>query len=201
MTRFEWAYPSGVEDLGNQWISGSTMILATVTMNMMYLTVETRMQMGEAGINDPNNKLLVTMLTFGMLFGLQYCGVIDPSNSALTSDSGSHSATSDPNAPLPGVCSTIDNWRLGSLLFCLVTTSCFGFVIFATSQALLSELVKVLTCGRISIEEDFYPRYQRLLAKSILFVVACAGTMLIVVFFAVVPLWTADVTRLEHCAN
>ena len=27
MTRFEWAYPSGVEDVNNQWISGQTMIL------------------------------------------------------------------------------------------------------------------------------------------------------------------------------
>ena len=27
MTRFEWAYPSGIEDVRNQWISGSTMIL------------------------------------------------------------------------------------------------------------------------------------------------------------------------------
>jgi hypothetical protein len=35
-------YPSGVEDIAEQWISGPTMLLATVIMNMVYLTSETR---------------------------------------------------------------------------------------------------------------------------------------------------------------
>ena len=30
MTRFQWAYPSGTEDVINQWIAGPTMVLATV---------------------------------------------------------------------------------------------------------------------------------------------------------------------------
>ena len=47
MTRFEWAYPSGVEDVKEQWISGSTMILAIVIMNAVYLVSETRVQVGE----------------------------------------------------------------------------------------------------------------------------------------------------------
>ena len=49
MTRFEWAYPSGVEDVKEQWISGSTMILAIVIMNAVYLVSETRVQVGEHG--------------------------------------------------------------------------------------------------------------------------------------------------------
>ena len=71
MTRFEWAYPSGSEDVKEQWISGSTMILATVIMNAVYLVSETRVKVGEPGINDPGVKVVVTMLTYGMLFGLQ----------------------------------------------------------------------------------------------------------------------------------
>ena len=35
LTRFEWAYPSGVEDINEQWIQGSTMLLAVVVMNMV----------------------------------------------------------------------------------------------------------------------------------------------------------------------
>ena len=71
MTRFEWAYPSGSEDVKEQWISGSTMILATVIMNAVYLVSETRVKVGEPGINDPGVKVVVTMLTYGMLFALQ----------------------------------------------------------------------------------------------------------------------------------
>ena len=57
MTRFEWAYPSGVEDVKEQWISGSTMILAIVIMNAVYLVSETRVQVGEPHPDpdpDPN---------------------------------------------------------------------------------------------------------------------------------------------------
>merc|ERR1711998_68424 len=79
MTRFEWAYPSGAEDVRNQWISGSTMILATIIMNMVYLVSETRLRFGEKGINDPQTKLGITIFTFMVLTGLQQFGVIDPS--------------------------------------------------------------------------------------------------------------------------
>ena len=47
MTRFQWAYPSGIEDPKEQWISGPQMVLCTVIMNMVYLTSETRTRVGE----------------------------------------------------------------------------------------------------------------------------------------------------------
>jgi len=47
LTRTQWAYPSGTEDVLNQWISGHGMTLATVCMNMVYLTSETRCRVGE----------------------------------------------------------------------------------------------------------------------------------------------------------
>ena len=46
------------------------MLLSTVIMNMVYLTTETRTRVGEKGINDPNTKLVITLLTFGVLAGL-----------------------------------------------------------------------------------------------------------------------------------
>ena len=69
MTRFEWAYPSGTEHAINQWISGQTMVLITVAMNMVYLVAETRSRVGEPGINDPDVKLAMTCFTFVMLWG------------------------------------------------------------------------------------------------------------------------------------
>ena len=64
MTRFEWAYPSGVEDVKEQWISGSTMILAIVIMNAVYLVSETRVQVGEPHPHpDPDPKALTLTLT------------------------------------------------------------------------------------------------------------------------------------------
>ena len=71
MTRFQWAYPSGTEDVINQWIAGPTMVLATVIMNMVYLITETRTRVGEPGINDPNVKIGVTIATFLALYGIQ----------------------------------------------------------------------------------------------------------------------------------
>ena len=53
MTRFEWAYPSGTEHHINQWISGQTMVLATVIMSMVYLNSETRSRVGEPGKPPP----------------------------------------------------------------------------------------------------------------------------------------------------
>ena len=79
MTRFEWAYPSGTEDRLNQWISGQTMVLATVIMSMVYLTSETRTRIGEPGINDPHVKLFVVGFTFFVLWLLQDAEIVDPS--------------------------------------------------------------------------------------------------------------------------
>ena len=78
-TRFEWAYPSGLEEVFNQWIAGHTMTLATIIMNMVYLTSETRSRIGEPGINDPNVKIFVTAFTFALLLLLRRLGHIDPS--------------------------------------------------------------------------------------------------------------------------
>ena len=47
------------------------MILATVIMNAVYLVSETRVKVGEPGINDPGVKVVVTMVTYGLLFALQ----------------------------------------------------------------------------------------------------------------------------------
>ena len=63
MTRFQWAYPSGIENHKEPWISGPTMLLCAVIMNMVYLTTETRTRVGEPGINDPNIKIVVTCIT------------------------------------------------------------------------------------------------------------------------------------------
>ena len=49
------------------------MVLATVIMNMVYLTSETRCRLGEAGINDPGVKVAVTLFTFFGLWLLQVC--------------------------------------------------------------------------------------------------------------------------------
>jgi len=68
MTRFEWAYPSGIEDPDEPWIQGPTMLLVVVVMNMVYLQSETRVRIDEPGINDPQIKLLVTGLNFFILY-------------------------------------------------------------------------------------------------------------------------------------
>ena len=63
-TACRWAYPSGIEDEREPWISGPMMVMVTVIMNMVYLTTETRTRVGEPGINDPNIKIAVTCVTF-----------------------------------------------------------------------------------------------------------------------------------------
>jgi len=60
-----------MEEIHEQWIQGSTMLLAVVVMNMVYLTSETRVRIDEPGINDPPIKLLVTGLNFFILYLLQ----------------------------------------------------------------------------------------------------------------------------------
>jgi len=47
------------------------MILAIVIMNMVYLISETRVKVGERGINDPPVKVAVTMLTYLGIFLIQ----------------------------------------------------------------------------------------------------------------------------------
>lgn len=79
ISSFEWAYPSGVEDVNNQWISGQTMILCVVIMNMVYLVTETRVKVGEQGINDPSVKIVVTVFTYAGLIFLNQKDFVDPS--------------------------------------------------------------------------------------------------------------------------
>ena len=137
MTRFEWAYPSGVEDVKNQWISGQTMILNVVIMNMVYLVTETRVKVGEKGINDPPVKVAVTMLTYLGIFLLLSYNVVDPSKPP------SNDTHVKPDAdlfdlPLQGVCDTVVRWRRGAGVFVMIASGCLSFVIFATSKQTLS---------------------------------------------------------------
>jgi hypothetical protein len=223
MTRFEWAYPSGAEDVTNQWISGSTMILAAITMNMVYLTSETRLQIGEPGINDPNNKLLVTIVTFALLWGLQNFEVIDPSISQGTVEGASaghdhlqrklQQPSGDDTSPLKNVCATIENWHYGLLLFACLTMGCLGCVIFVTSQQTFTELMRSLTCGRVRVragtdvdgtEKGTSPSSQlreRWWAKITLFVLSCSAVLVILLFFTFVPLWSSDEPRVETCTS
>ena len=135
MTRFSWAYPSGVEDVAEQWISGPTMLLACVIMNMVYLNSETRVRIEEPGINDPSTKLVVTMLTFTILYLLQENDILDPSEPPreqnVTAD------WTDVSLPLKGVCESKSRSTIGFLIFSGITIISLGGVIFGTSQQTL----------------------------------------------------------------
>jgi len=144
MTRFEWAYPSGTEHYINQWISGQTMVLNTIIMNMVYLVAETRSRVGEPGINDPHIKLCMTCFTMMVLWMLQSYGVVDPSvlvvrNVTVVAD------PTDVHLPLPNVCKMKARAAQGFLGFVGVTCFCLGFVIFGTSAQSLSGLKEM--CG------------------------------------------------------
>ena len=41
--------------------------LSVVIMNMVYLVTETRVKVGERGINDPSVKIIVTLFTYAGL--------------------------------------------------------------------------------------------------------------------------------------
>ena len=131
MTRFQWAYPSGDEAIFNQWISGPTMLLATVVMNMVYLTTETRTKQGEPGINDPNMKMLLTIATFLMLAFLQMNNALDPTTQKTDFKDESTSK------PLYGVCETQSLWVQGFLIYQFISFICLGVVIFGTSKLVL----------------------------------------------------------------
>ena len=163
MMRFEWAYPSGHEDVMNQWISGPTMIIATVIMNMVFLTTETRTRWGEPGINDPSMKLLVTICTFIYIAMLQMLGIMDPSGENLLVNATSARWT-DWNMPLKGVCQTKARWLLGAGVFGIIVTFTLGFTIFVTSR--LSRWMKIF-----------------------MFVMYNILTVMIVGFFAFVPIF------------
>ena len=144
MTRFEWAYPSGLEDVNEQWISGPTMLLAVIIMNMVYLTSETRVRIEEPGINDPGVKLVMTMINFVILYLLQENDILDPSEPRhrqnVTAD------WRDANLPLKGVCEAQSKYLLGVIIFICISLLSLGSVIFGTSQQTLSGVKKELSC-------------------------------------------------------
>merc|ERR1719198_1203921 len=129
----------------NQWISGNTMCLCTVIMNMVWVVTETRCRVGEPGINDPNVKIVVTAFTYFTLWGLQAVdGVIDPSVvSPRVSTMPSRVANyTDPNIPLKTVCDMLSRSGQGFAIFFFISAFCVGFVVFGTSQQSLSGLAE-----------------------------------------------------------
>lgn len=126
------------------------MVLATVIMNMVYLTVETRTRVGEPGINDPNTKMIVTSVTFMALLLLVQNDVIDPSTSAVPSPNATTPAYktnyTDTSLPLRNVCKLIRQAPLGSAIFFAISFFCLAFVIFVTSAQTLSGLRSVCGC-------------------------------------------------------
>lgn len=149
MTRFEWAYPSGHEDVMNQWISGPTMILCTITMNMVFLTTETRTRWGEPGFNDPGTKLAMTTGVFFYIALLQMLGVMDPSGEDQTSNTTSPRWT-DWHMPLKGVCYTKSRWSIGALMFGCIAVFTLGYTIFVTSR-LRRGLQLIMFCAYVSL--------------------------------------------------
>ena len=159
MTRTEWAYPSGEEsDLLNQWISGHAMTLATVIMNMVYLTSETRSRIGEPGINDPTVKIGVTAVTFYVLYVLNDSGNLDPSltevQRAARNSTSAMAATTNVHLPLPSVCDIRRNGPVGLAVFAGMSIGCLGFVIFGTSAQSMSGLQSLCGCGKRKPPQD-----------------------------------------------
>lgn len=202
-TRFEWAYPSGEEDENKEWISGSTMALAVVIMNMVYLVTETRVKVGEPGINDPNVKVLVTLVTFLLIWQLRDGTILDPkaaiTKSNVTADQSNY------NLPLPGVCATQANWRAGAALFSLIAIGSLGFVIFVTSRQSLAALLEDCGCGCCTSKPtpsvppearlSHASRRQLWLGKCVLFALYVLICLLIMVFFTFTPIFSAGKER------
>ncbi len=173
MTRFQWAYPSGGESVFNQWISGPTMLLATVVMNMVYLTTETRIQQNEPGINDPRMKIIVTIVNFVLLSFLQMGQALDPSERRPVYTDESLSK------PLYNVCYTQSKWVQGFGVYLCISSVCIGGVIFGTSKLNLFPKMK----------------YPYLITQIVLFVVYMILTIIIVLMFSTIPLFKTDETR------
>ena len=200
MTRFQWAYPSGVEDVRNQWISGPTMLLATVIMNMVYLTSETRTRVGEAGINDPAIKLVVTVFTFGILYLLQANEILDPSDLDIRNASAL-AEWRDFSRPLQGVCQAQARLTQGILIFAGIACGSLGAVIYGTSTQTLDGVLVELGCRKPGLEDklSFLPgsasarrqensrEKERKKGKFCLFVSYLAIIMVLMIFFSFTP--------------
>ena len=127
------------------------MTLNTVIMCMVYFITETRCRVGEPGINDPNVKIVVVIITFGALWFLQAQGYIDPSeidysNATAVSTDWDALGVSPIDLPLKGVCEFQNGAGKGLAIFVAITCFCLGFVIFGTSQQTLTGLKHEVTC-------------------------------------------------------
>ena len=207
MTRFQWAYPSGVEDVRNQWISGPTMLLATVIMNMVYLTSETRTRVGEAGINDPAVKLVVTVFTFGILYLLQANDILDPSD--LSPRNVSAADWQDVSRPLQGVCQAQARLAQGIFIFSGIACGSLGAVIYGTSTQTLSGVQEELGCRKAGLEDklSFLPgsasarrqemnrEQERKKGKMCLFFSYLAIILVLMLFFSFTPFHSHSGTR------
>eukprot|EP00940_MAST-03C_sp_MAST-3C-sp2_P001604 g1604.t1 len=209
-TRFEWAYPSGIEDVRNQWISGQSMILFTVIMSMVYLVTESRTRIGEKGINDPPIKLLVVIMTFLGLFGLQLFGVVDPSIlHTVNATNVAEVDIFDVHRPLRGVCATKALFYRGALVLTGVIVLSIGFVVFVTSKQTLSELRNMFRCtdrtrsasgakvspATSSDVTTMTDATDRMHGKIALFLIYNFLTLLIVLFFTYVPFYSEGGVR------
>lgn len=201
MTRLQWAYPSGNNGAGSNWISGSTMVLAVVTMNIVYLIDETRSSVGERGINDPPVKIVVTLCTFILLAGLQQFNSIDPAVTSGGATSIDTSAFMDHHLRLKGVCETLETFPRGFGIFVAIVICCFAFVIFVTSAQTMSGLKEACPCGKSAPEAESKPQEGSLKVKFILFTLYVSVVFAIVLFFTVVPLWShrGEIRNVADC--
>ena len=145
--------------------------------------------MGEPGINDPGVKVVVTMLTYAMLFGLQWQGVMDPSVAAPVTNATVVADPRDTHLPLRGVCETQLRWMRGALIFTLICTGCLGFVIFFTGKQSLSGLRRVVRCAELPAVPA--ARLDLLLGKLVLFVVFNGASLAIILLFTFTPIYSA----------
>ena len=175
----------------NQWVSGSTMVLCTVIMSMVFLVTETRVRAGEKGINDPNVKLLLILGFFFCLWGMHEYDVLDPSIRGNQTVGGA--AMQDPHdtgLPLPRVCYVQEYWLRGLALFGLICGCCLGFVIFVTSRQTLSGLRHLV--GRGPPPPLIPDARDRMLGKIVLFVIFELVCATILLLFAVLPIFTGS---------
>lgn len=197
MTRLEWAYPSGVEQLNNQWISGSTMILAVVTMSIVYLIDESRSSFGERGINDPPIKVAVVLLTFCLLMGLQAYGIADPSeDGSLASNitTNDMATLSNFHLKLKGVCDTEKRFFHGFCILIAVIVGCLGFVIFVTSKQTTKGLKASCGCCKKDDKEELGGPQEEagsLKVKLLLFLIYGACCCGVLAFFSLIPIFPA----------